>query len=173
MDGYKTFHKGMKNRYGKPFKEGNVYQIQGPLKFGNDGNGFHFCMRLEDTLRYFPAMEEEVDIAKVSALGELEEYKDEYYGYYDMFCTNIIQINHVMTREEIIKMFLDMPEYRVVRFISGFHLTKEEIELFRLRYASSENIQDAISYYQEGKTDTYEKKIEDYKKKVYTNRKKN
>ena len=173
MDGYKTFHKGMKNRYGKTFQEGRIYEIEGPLKFGPNGNGIHFCKNLEDTLRFFPAMEEEVVITEVTALGDLVEYTDDYNDYYDMFCTNKIRINHIMTREEIIKMYLNMTDYRVIRFVSGFRLTSDEIELFKIRYSSEISILDAIAYYQENKKEEYKNKIKEHKEKVYSKRKKN
>ena len=158
IHGYKTFHKGLKNRYGKQFLEKGIYTTSERLKFGNNGNGFHFCKRLEDTLRFFPAMEEPVDIAKITALGDVVLSEDDYYGYYDMYCTNKIRIDKVMQRDEIIRMYLHLPDDRVIRFIQGFRLNPEEITLFRVRYGENERIQDAISYYQEGIKDVYENK---------------
>ena len=155
LHGYKAFNKGLTNRYGSQFEEGKIYTADGDIRFGNDGNGFHFCQRLEDTLRYFPAKEEEIDIAKVTSLGTVVESEDNYYGYYDMYATSKIRIDKVLSREEIIGMFLNTIDFRVIRFLQGFNLTDEEITLFRIRYADNEDIMDAISYYQEGKTDTY------------------
>lgn len=155
IHGFKAFNKGLTNRYGMEFKEGETYTVDGSLRFGNDGNGFHFCERLEDTLRYFPAMEEEIDIAKVTALGEIVEAEDNYYGYYDMFCTDKIRIDKKLSREEIIEMYLNMPDYRVIRFIQGFKLSPIEIEMFKLKYGEDENIMKAIAYYQLGDKDVY------------------
>ena len=155
---YKAFNKGLTNRYGKEFKVGETYTISGPLKFGNDGNGFHFCERLEDTLRYFSAMEEEIEIACVTALGNIEEYEDNYYGYYDMYCTDIIRIDRVLEREEIINMFLDKNNFRVMRFIKGFKLTPNELDLYKLTYESNSSVMDAIAYYQEGDKEVYKRK---------------
>ena len=159
IHGYKTFNKDKTNRYGIKFIEKETYQIYEIPKFGNKGIGFHFCKRLEDTLRYFPAMEEEVVIAEVTSLGDVYEYSDEYYGYYDMFSTNKIRIDHFLTRTEIIKKYLKHPERqieeRVIRFLSSFRLSKEEIEMFRLAYVGNEMIQNTISYYQEGKKDVF------------------
>ena len=169
LEGFKTFNKNMTNRYGRPFQVGRIYRINLSPKFGNRGVGFHFCKRLEDTLRYFPAMEEEVAIAKVTSLGERVSSDDEYYGYYDMYSTNAIRIDKVLTREEIIKMYLTEPEHkniqRVCRFLQGFKLTEEEIVLFRLAYGGYKEVEDAISYYQEGKKDTYEKAYQKIKLK--------
>ena len=156
--GFKAFHYPMKNRYGKVFEENHIYTIPGELRFGNNGNGFHFCKRLEDTLRYFPGMEEEISIAKVSALGRFLERNDEYNGYYDMYCTNKIRIDKILNRSEIVNPYLSLDEERVIRFLQGFCLTKEELEFFKLRYEDHPRIMDAISYYQEKNYDTYQKK---------------
>lgn len=155
IQGYKAFNKGLTNRYGMKFNEGEIYSIDGDLRFGNNGNGFHFCKRMEDTLRYFPGMEEEIDIARITSLGNLVESEDDYYGYYDMFCTDKIRIDKKLSREEIIKMYLDMPDYRVIRFIQGFKLSDFEIELFKLRYGDDEKIMKTIAYYQLGDKDVY------------------
>lgn len=161
LQGYKTFNKDMTNRYGRAFVEGAIYRINVKPVFGNRGVGFHFCRRLEDTLRYFPAMEEEVKIAKVTSLGDSVEAEDEYYGYYEMYSTNAIRIDRILSREEIIGMYLKDPKHqpisRVCRFLQGFKLTDIEIEMFRITYMDNEEVQNAISYYQEGLTDTYEK----------------
>ena len=76
--GYKCFDKELINRYGTIFEVGKLYHSDNEIKFGNDGNGFHVCKRLEDTLRYFDAMNGEVDIAKVKCYGNYQKYEDEY-----------------------------------------------------------------------------------------------
>ena len=158
IQGYKAFNKDRTNRYGRVFLAGRVYQVNAKPKFGNKGIGFHFCRRLEDTLRYFPAMEEEIAIAQVTAIGDIVESSDEYYGYYEMFSTNRIRIERFLTRLEIIQMYLAkkrLPELRVIRFIQNFKLSPEEIVLFKVDYAENVNIQNVISYYQEGNKDVY------------------
>lgn len=161
IEGYKAFNKNMKNRYDFEFVEGQIYTIDGPLSFGNTGNGYHFCKRLEDTLRYFPATKkEEVKFAKVTSLDETVEFYDDYYGYYDMYAARKIKIDKILTRKEIISMFLDAYEERVIRFLVGFKLTEEETELFRLTYPNSMKIQLAISYYQDGDKDAYNRAYE-------------
>ena len=158
LHGYKAFHYPLVNRYGKVFEENHIYTIPGELQFGNNGNGFHFCKRLEDTLRYVPGMEEEISIAKVTALGDILERNDEYYGYYDMYCMNKIQIDKRLTRDEIVSYYYSCSEERVIRFLQGFLLTPMEIEHFKLLYENNPRILDSISYYQEKKEDTYQKK---------------
>lgn len=155
IKGYKAFHKDMKNRYGKEFIEGETYSVEGPIEFGNNGNGFHFCKRLEDTLRYVPAMEEEVNIAEITAFGEMAERIDEYYGYYDLYASRTIRIDKILEREEIIKMFLNKDPERVIRFVSGYKLTPEEIELFKLKYFDETRVLKALKYYQENDKEVY------------------
>lgn len=157
INGYKAFNSDMTNRYGQLFQEGETYHIPQKPKFGNNGIGFHFCKRLEDTLRYFPAMEEKIQIAEVTGLGDIVTYEDEYYGYYDMYCTNMIRIDKILSREEILAMYLDHPSYWVKRFLQGFRLTEKEIEQFRLLYSDDYDVLNTISYYQEGKLDAYQK----------------
>lgn len=115
IKGYKAFNADLTNRYGIPFEEGKKYSVNGHAVFGNHGNGFHFCERLEDTLRYFDAMDGEVLFAEVVGSGDIVEYSDEYYGYYDMYAATEIEVLRVLTREDIINMYLSVPGYRMVR----------------------------------------------------------
>lgn len=155
IKGYKAFHKDMKNRYGMEFVEGKSYSVDGEISFGNKGNGFHFCKRLEDTLRYVPAMEEEIEIAEITGFGDIVERVDEYYGYYDLYAARNIRIDKILTRDEIIAMFLNEESERVIRFISGYRLNPEEIELFKIMYSDDKRVLKALSYYQENKKDVY------------------
>ncbi len=166
VKGYKAFEKGLINRYGKKFDPGIIYSVSGDISFGNKGNGFHFCERIEDTLRYFDAMNKEIEITEVTGFGKIVTREDEYNGYYDMHSSEKIRIERVIARKEIINMFLTTitTEQRVIRFIQLFKLTDEEREMFKLKYASSINIMNAILYYQEGQKDVYEKAKEKVKK---------
>ena len=96
--GYKAFNADLTNRYGVPFIEGGKYSVDGPAVFGNSGNGFHFCERLEDTLRYFDAMNDDVKIAEVIGSGKMVEANDEYYGYYDMFSATELEVIRILSR---------------------------------------------------------------------------
>ena len=147
FNGYKCFNKGLINRYGDKFEIGKLYHNENVIKFGNDGNGFHVCKRLEDTLRYFDAMNDEIDIAKVICHGTYDDYEDDYYGY--------MLIEKVLTRDEIIDYGLNLYENRAKRFISLFRLTPEEIQLFKEKYYRNIDLLNAIAYYQENDTDVY------------------
>ena len=155
--GYKAFNKDMTNQYGMKFQEGVRYIIDGPLKFGVNGNGFHFCTKMEDTLRYVEAKDEDVVLTRVNSLGKQVKFDDEYYGFYDMYAASDILIEHVYTRDEIIEEFLNAPSYRTDRFLRLYKLNEEEINLFRDSFKSDANIQNVLSYYQEHDLNTYER----------------
>lgn len=153
--GYKCFKKDLTNRYGTQFEVGKTYQISGQIKFGNNGNGFHLCTNLEDTFRYFDTFSEDVCICEVKGLGENIIYNDEYYGYYDMYAVEKIEIIRIISREEIIKLGLNLIDIRAIRFIQGYKLTNEEINLFKEKFKNFPNILKAIAYYQEGNLNIY------------------
>lgn len=155
LQGYKAFNEDMTNRYRKVFEEGKIYFVSSEPRFGVQGEGFHFCERLEDTLRYFPGMDEVIQIARVTCLGEYVKCNDEFYEYYDMYSTNKIRIDHILSRKEILDSCVKMSAPGLVRFIQGFRLTKEEIAFFRLAYQNNLAVQKAISYYQEGDHDAF------------------
>lgn len=160
VKGYKAFNKGLTNRYGRKFEIGKQYSLDGKISFGNKGNGFHFCKNIEDTLRYFDGVDEEIEIAEVIGSGEIVTNEDEYNGFYDMYSAQRIKINKKIERQEIVNMFLTTItiEPRVVRFIQLFRLTEKEIEMFKLKYGGYLQIMNAIAYYQEGKKDVYKKR---------------
>lgn len=160
IKGYKAFNKDRTNRYGKRFEEHTIYQVEGPPSFGNKGHGIHFCKRLEDTLRYVPADEEEVSIAEITSLGSVAQSFDDYYGYYDLYSGNKVRIDRFLPREEIINMFLELPTPRVKRFLQTFLLTEEEIKLFQARFKGTDEIELALAYYQEKDKEAYTKRNE-------------
>lgn len=152
--GYKCFNKNLLNRYGKKFKLGKIYITDGAIKFGNSGNGFHMCKNMEDTFRYFDAMNQEVELSLVKGSGTIVEYYDDYYGYYDMYAVEKLEILKVLSRSEIIEYALGLNDERLKRFLSGIKLTPDEIESI-LKLHSSKDIKDTIDYYQKKKTDVY------------------
>jgi len=162
--GYKAFNADFTNHYGRQFKGISKHSVSGEAKFGTYGNGFHFCERLEDTLRYFDAMNGEVLFAEVIGSGDVVEYGDEYYGYYDMYAATELEVVRVLSREEIISMYLSVPSHRMVRFVQGFRLNPLEKELMRCHYNDDINVLNAISYYQDGDKDVYSRE----RGRVYT-----
>ena len=62
MIGFKVFDYGLINRYGFKYELNKTYHTDGELRFGIDGNGFHMCKNIEDTLRYFDAFNDNIRI---------------------------------------------------------------------------------------------------------------
>lgn len=153
--GYKCFNSDLTNRYGKKFSVGKIYIAKNNIKL----NGFHMCKNMEDTLRYFDAMEGNVSICKVRGSGKLILKEDEYYGYYEMYIAEKLEILKLLSREDIINKMLNSNEFSVERFLTLFKLTEEELLLFKEKYNNNLKISNIISYYQEKKMDTYEKKL--------------
>lgn len=154
MIGYKAFDYDLVNRYGMKFDLNVEYSLSGELKFGNNGNGFHFCTNLEDTLRYVDGAN--AIIVMVEALGNLKQYDDEYNGYYDMFVTNKIKIIKVLTKEDILKYMFKLPEFRMIRLISSFfQFSEEDLQMLEMLYQNNDSIIKAIRYYQRNELDAY------------------
>ena len=156
--GYKAFNKDLTNRYGKKFEVGKIYIAPGAIKFGNEGNGFHLCKNIEDTFRYFEP--ENMTVCKVIGSGEMDEGIDHYYGFYEMYAVEKIEIIKELSRLEIIELGLDLNELSARRFISLFPLTKEEIILFKTKFKKDPIVLEAISYYQENDKKVYYKRKE-------------
>ncbi len=153
--GYKCFNENLTNKYGFKFEIGKLYTAHGTIKFGNNGNGFHLCKNMEDTLRYFDAFKNSVTIAEVLGSGKIVESFDDYYEYYNMYVTEKLRILKILTREEIINIELELNLDRVERFLSGFKLSKEEIELFKNKFNNNQTILQYIEYYQKGNIDAF------------------
>ena len=161
IKGYKALTKDMESRYGDKYEIGKTYTVEGPLKFGFGGihgRGIHFCTRLEDTLKYFDIEDEDIIIAAVTSLGDVDEFCEEDQDYSLMYAARTLRFDRIVPREEIVDMFLFTPYYRTERFLQFFKLTKEEIELYKYVYQDDSYISNIISYYQENKKDVYEKK---------------
>jgi len=148
MKGYKCFNKDFTNTYGDKFTINHVYSTSDKLSLEVGGNGFHYCKNLEDTLRYFDAMNEEVIICEVIGSGEILTTCDEYNGYYDIYIAERIEIIKVLTREEIIEMMLNANFFRANRFIQCFKLTETEIEKFKEVFSNKITVLKTIDYYQ-------------------------
>ena len=153
--GFKAFNYDMSNNNGIIFEEKKVYEVDGKIKYGNGGNGFHFCKNLEDTLRYYNGMSKLIKIASVKGIGKIKESYDDYYGYYDLYVTNKLYVERIYTREEIINYILNKDPFYIERFLMGFKLTKEELEYFKMIFSDYSRIINTISYYQEGKINVY------------------
>ena len=162
--GYKCFNKDLTNRYGMKYEVGKLYHVPGKVKFGNDGNGFHTCLRLEDTLRYFDAMHDMVAIGIVRCFGEYQEFEDNNNDWYDMYVYQNMIIEKIMLREEIIAYALSLHAERAKRFISLFRLSEDEIILFKDKFKNDISVLNHIAYYQEDDKDVFNRYV---KKREY------
>ena len=134
MRGYKALEKDLKNRYGFQYEFGKKYILNGELKWSE--NGFHFCTRPEDTLRYVDSWNNNYQIVEVDGSGELQLYEDEYYGYYDMYVSSEMELLDYVSREELFNMVFDSNNiYRVQRLIQMIELTKYEIKQIKEKYS--------------------------------------
>ncbi len=151
VKGFKTFNHDMTNRYGVKFEIGKLYISSGFVRFKY--NGFHLCNNFEDTLRYFDAFNEQVNICSVLGYGDIDVYNDEYYGYYDMYAVQKLYIDSILSRDSILKMAKELPNYRLQRFVSLYKLTEEEIDFLK---PYTDDVGNAIEYYQHQKINVYE-----------------
>lgn len=154
--GYKCFYKNLTNIYGVKFEEGKIYTTEGNIKFGLEGNGFHMCKRLEDTLRYFNGIENEVSICMVKGSGQIIKGFDDYNEYYDMYSVENIEIIKKLSRSEIINTALNLNKERIKRFIKGFKLTDDEIAVAKEKFKGCDEVIAFIEYYQEKRLDAFE-----------------
>ena len=151
--GFKAFNSDMTNRYGIKFEVGCVYLSNDIVKFRT--SGFHLCKNFEDTLRYFDAMNGQINICSVVGFGDVDKYNDEYYGYYDMYSAQKMYIHKILSREDIIKMAKDLNDIRLERFVSLYKLTDSELEYLK---PYSDKVEDAIKYHQYGDSKVYKRR---------------
>lgn len=116
---FKTFN-------GMPFKEGMKAHVDGEIKAGPDGNGFHLCLNFEDTFRFGsdnPILCEVIGFGTISP-----EYMDGDNDYYDIYACSDIYIKRVISRAEIVEMASKLPYYRLERLIQTYTMSDLEIE---------------------------------------------
>ena len=154
--GYKCFNEYMLCNYDNFKMEPNkLYKVNEDIKFRK--KGFHFCLRLEDTLRYFGEIDDKKEICKIIALGDIDWYNDYYNEYFDMGCTNVIYIGNVMSRGEIINYIDQVSDCRFIRFIMGYRLSNEELLYFKNKYRNNNYVMNNIRYYQDGDKEIFNK----------------
>lgn len=156
--GYKSFDNEYKNISGSIMEVGKIYHIDGNIKYGINGNGYHFSKRLEDTLRYQKKNEHELinpPIALVKGYGTIKEsnkLSDEYFGYFDSFAASDMEIIKYLTENEIIEYALKLNEYRLQRFVSFYKLSDTDMKKIKNKFMT---VDLAILYYQKKQLDIY------------------
>lgn len=154
IKGYKCFYKDLSNLYNQKFETNKLYIAENKIKFGINGNGFHMCENIEDTLRFFDK-EKELEICEVIGFGNKEKQDDTYYDYYNMYSVEKLYISRIIPRKEIINIALNLPEIRLLRFLQGYKLNEQEINLFKEKYNNNKTISNYLSYYQENNIDIF------------------
>ena len=157
LSGFKSFNYDYTNNYGFRFKENINYHITGEIKYGPNGNGYHFSTHMEDTIRYCrdEDLAYNIQIAQILASNIIipgSTQSDDYYDYNNNYVTSDIKILKFLSRDEIIDIALHLPLYRLERFIQEYYLSEIELQLF---YGKDKKIDRTINYYQKGIKDTY------------------
>lgn len=158
IKGYKAFNSDKTNRYGFPFESGNTYSVDGEIKFGNEGNGYHLCTSISDVFRYVDA--DSVDnyvIAEVYGFGDYKQFDDDYEGYYDMYSVRHLYIKKFLTRDEVFEIIKKLHEWQIMKIIKTSKLLPNEIEYIKDKYKSNVSIICALLYYQLDQKDIYER----------------
>ncbi len=146
--GYKAFNKDHTNRYNMLFESGKKYSITGKVKFGIEGNGFHFCENLSDVFRYFDSSSDNVSVAVVKGSGKIIKYDDDYYGYYNMYVAQTLTVCLFLSRQEIVEIMLQEDDFNTRKFIQTFKLNDDEKEIFLEKYSHDISMTTFINYYQ-------------------------
>lgn len=147
IKGYKVFignQSDFKNNVGLQCKVGQILETTKPI--APKQNGYHFAKRLEDTLRFGNALHEDVIICEVTSLGDVVEYEDEYYGYFELYVTSKLRIDKILNRKEIIEYADSLNEFRLRRFVQTMRLTDSEAEYFKGRSFTLDNFIDYYHY---------------------------
>ena len=156
--GYKCFNSDMTNRYGKKFELGKVYSTDGKVKFGNSGNGFHFCKNIEDTLRYFSLSDYLLRDKELSNLFT----KQQYVEIINKFYKTVVDMNetyfYIDTYNDFLKYFKenDKKEYQ--------RLLKKYCDFV---FANLANIDDRLKQTELQKVRQYMDDLEEYDDKDY------
>lgn len=154
IKGFKCFYSGLTNAFGQKLQLNKKYIYDGKVKFRT--SGYHLCTNLEDTLRYFDGVNQNIDICEVIGYPEYIKFEDEYYGYYDMYACQGILLTKTLTRDEIIEKADKMHSLAFKRFSAGYKLNEDELAYFKNKYKNNCDILHHLIYYYEDK-DIYNK----------------
>ena len=84
------YQSDFKNNAGLQCKVGQILETTKPI--APKQNGYDFAKRLEYTLRFGNALQEDVVICEVTSLGDVIEYEDEYNDYFELYVTSKLRI---------------------------------------------------------------------------------
>lgn len=154
--GYKSLDENLTNMYGTTTYEFNKkYVLNGKPEWRK--NGFYFCERPEDTLRFIEGFDKPFRIVKVEGSGIIIKHDDDYYGYYNMYASSEMILLEELKREELISIVVNSyNQMRVLRLIRSIKLNENEINYILNKYPY---LEDDIKYYQFNEKDIYMKRI--------------
>lgn len=165
MEGYKLLYDDLKNQYGLKMEVGKTYQATGEIKFGTNGNGYHFCGNFEDCFKYAYGSRN-IHIVKIIADGKIIETSDLYNGFDNLYVAQIITIKSLLTKEDIVNKALQLNEMALNRFLKLYPLTEKEKTLFIPIVKNNFTLNRTFEYYQNNNKDIYKQKIKCMKKEL-------
>lgn len=112
------------------------------------------CSNFEDCFRYIDS--DKSIMAEVIGYGDMKEYDDEYYGYFNMYVAEFLKVVRLVTRDELINMAKMLPEERLVRFIQTFKMSDDETDKVLENSKGKVKVLKAVQYYHFGNKHIYE-----------------
>lgn len=148
IKGFKAFDRNIKN-----LEEGILVSS---IKYNEDliNSKFSFAKNMEDSLKFQvnSVNKENPIIAQVTGIGDTRRIDSEYYEFFNLYNSKDILIDKIFTEKEIIEQALNLSHDRMARFVSMYHLTGEEMQLFKNRHI---NVDLAMLYFQKNILDVY------------------
>lgn len=156
--GFKAYDENFKDRYGLTYELGKTYHTNGIVKWHN--TGFHFCSNPEDTFRYVDAFKP-IHLVEVKGFGDIRKYNDEYYGYYDMYVSENIELIKEVTHEELIERYLNerISDFQIIKVVRDLKLTEEDIRQILQVYQNVNDIENYIEYFQYNDKERFNRKL--------------
>ena len=130
VNGYKSFFKKdgkLFDGYGKEYEIGVAYHQNGTIQYGK--NGYHFCLRPEDTLSYSNG-NNDIVVCEIEGFGHMYSVDNEYRDVYDIHIAENFRIKRVIPEEELQDMIKKSGFYAIEDYIKAkaCFLTEEDVE---------------------------------------------
>ena len=166
MIGYKAFNSDGTNRYGKEFKVGRKYHIDGEIvaRFGSEGNGYYYCTHIADVFRFFP-YDEDVKVGVINASGIIDHVYDDYNDYEIYACSDMRLVNY-LTRNEVLQLIILDGSYSISKAIKTYKLTDEEKDIVLNNVRGDFSLIEEVLWYCFDKKDIYSLEREDLYKTI-------
>ena len=130
-----------------------------------EGTGYIVYSSIADSLRGL-SVEDEKKVALVEVLGQRSGFDSEYYGYYNMICTDKIKILSLLSEEEIMAEALRSGDFQTIRLIQGYKIPEEYVEKLAQKGLA---IWQSLEYYQKGNKKIYDQSSKELVKKYGQN----